>query len=131
MTTRTMIRAFGILLLAMSAMAQTVSSTLKGAVQDTSGAVVAGATCRLTNPSTNASVTVTSGPDGAFQFLDVLSGNYMLTVTAPGFKKFELTSVEILASEFHSAGNIMLEVGQLSESVVVAESATPVQLSSG
>jgi len=36
-----MIRAFVILLLAMSAMGQTVSSTLKGAVQDTSGAVVA------------------------------------------------------------------------------------------
>ena len=120
-----------ILLFVASAMAQTVSSTLKGSVQDTSGAVVAGAVCKLTNPDTGASLALVSGPDGSFQFLDVLAGNYTLTVMAPGFKKFVLTGLEILASEFHSAGNIVLEVGQATESITVVESAARVQLSSG
>src|SRR5579871_4702263 len=126
-----MFRHLLILLCVAPVLAQTVSSTLKGTVQDSTGAAVVGAVCKLTNPATNASVTVASGPDGAFQFLDVLAGTYSLTVAAPGFKRYELTGVEILASEFHSAGNIVLQIGQASESIVVTESAAPVQLSSG
>src|SRR5690242_4196708 len=102
---------------AMSATGQTVSSTLKGTVQDASGAAVVGATCKLVNPATNAAVTVTSGSDGAFQFLDVLAGKYTLTVLAPGFKTYELNGLEIVSSEFHSAGNIVLQIGQASESI--------------
>jgi len=123
--------ATGILVLAVAAAAQTVSSTLKGTVQDSSGAVVANAVCKLDNPATNASMTVSSGADGGFQFLDVLAGTYNLTVGAPGFKNFELNRIEILASEFHSAGSIVLQIGQASESIIVAETALPVQSSSG
>jgi hypothetical protein len=112
-------------------MAQTVSSTLKGTVQDTSGAAVPGAACKLVNSATNTTLAVVTGSDGAFQFLDVLAGNYTLTIAAPGFKTYELTRLEILASEFHSAGNIVLHVGQASETLVVTDTAAPVQLASG
>jgi hypothetical protein len=111
--------------------AQTISSTLKGTVQDSSGAVVPGAMCKLTNPSTGVSLTVTSSKDGGFQFLDILAGTYTLAVSAPGFKSFDLNGIEILSSEFHSAGNITLQVGQSSDSIQVTEAGTPVQLSSG
>src|SRR5690349_15846575 len=110
-----------ILVLATAAMGQTVSSTVKGTVLDSSGAVVPGATCKLINPATNGSLTVSSGPDGAFQFLDVLPGTYRLTVAAPGFKNFDLMGLEILASEFHTVGSIVLRVGQASDSIVVSE----------
>lgn len=119
------------LLLSAPLVAQTVSSTLKGTVQDTSGAVIPGAACTLTNPATSASLSVTTAQDGSFQFLDILAGKYTLTVSAPGFKKFEKTEIEILSSEFHSAGNITLQVGESTESIVVTEAAAPVQLSSG
>src|SRR5215472_2697648 len=123
--------ACAILVLATAATGQTVSSTVKGTVLDASGAVVPGASCKLVNPATNGSVTVTSGPDGAFQILDVLPGTYRLTVAAPGFKNFDLTGLEILASEFHTVGGIVLRVGQASDSIVVSESVASLQLSSG
>src|SRR5579871_5609877 len=112
-------------------LAQTVSSTLKGTVQDASGAVIPAALCTLTNPATSNTLSVKSAADGSFQFLDVLAGTYTLSVSAPGFKTDEITGIEILSSEFHSAGNIILQVGQPSESIAVTEAGTPVQLSSG
>ena len=111
--------------------AQTISSTLKGSVQDSSGAVIPGAACKLTNPATGATLTVTTGQDGGFQFLDILAGTYSLAITAPGFKSYDLNGIEILSSEFHSAGNITLQVGQPSDSIQVTEAAAPIQLSSG
>ena len=111
--------------------AQTVSSTVKGSVRDASGAAVGNAACKLSNPATNATLMVLSGTDGAFQFLDILAGTYTLSVAAPGFKMFELTNLEILSSEFHSVGEIVLRIGQASESIFVEAVATPVQLSSG
>jgi hypothetical protein len=114
-----------------AAHAQTISSTLKGTIQDSTGAVVPAALCKLTNPDTGVSLTVSSSSDGSFQFLDILAGTYTLSVSAPGFKAYDKTGIEIQSSEFHPAGNIILQVGQSSESISVTEVGTPVQLSSG
>ena len=121
----------GLFLLLPPCGAQTVSSTLKGTVQDSSGAVIAHAVCELVNSSTGATSTVNSDAEGAFQFLDVLAGTYNLTIRASGFKNHTLANLEILASEFHSAGNIVLQVGQANESIIVSETMVPIQLSSG
>jgi hypothetical protein len=120
-----------LLLAAAAVFAQTISSTIKGTVQDPSGALVPGAACTLTSSSTAVTSTVTSAHDGSFQFLDVLAGTYVLTVRAAGFKAYQLTGLEIVSSEFHTVGSVVLEVGRASESVVVTEKAPPVQLSSG
>src|SRR5271165_5586035 len=118
-------------LLVSAAFAQTVSSTLKGTVQDSTGAVVAGAICKLINPATTVTLMVSTAHDGSFQFLDILAGTYTLVVSAPGFKTFDKVGIEIQSSEFHSAGNVVLQVGQPSDSITVTEAAPPVQLSSG
>ncbi|MDE3164369.1 MAG: TonB-dependent receptor, partial [Acidobacteriota bacterium] len=132
---RPLIRARALLaaaaLLPAALLCQTVSSTLNGIVHDSSGAAIAGASCRLTNPSTSSVFTAATAPDGSFQFLDILAGAYTLRVSAPGFKTYELAGISIQSSEFHSAGVIVLEVGRPAESIVVSEEGTPVQLSSG
>jgi hypothetical protein len=110
---------------------QTISSTLKGTVEDSSGAAVPGVVCKLTNPATTVTLSVNTGADGSFQFLDILAGTYNLTVSAPGFKSYEKTGIEVLSSEFHAAGKIVLQVGQATESILVTETGAPVLLSSG
>src|SRR5690242_10737809 len=74
--------------------AQTVSSTLQGTVQDPTGAVVPGATCKLANTATNVAVTVTSDANGVFRFLEIQAGTYNLAISAPGFKNFELSGID-------------------------------------
>ena len=120
-----------VILLLSACFGQTISSTLKGTVQDSTGAVIPKAYCKLTNSATGAVLTTTSGQDGSFQFLDILAGTYTLNVNSPGFKSYEKVGIEILSSEFHSAGNVVLQVGQANESVTVVEAGTPVQVSSG
>lgn len=119
------------ILLVSASFGQTISSTLKGTVQDSTGAVIPNAVCKLTNPATAVTLTATSAQDGAFQFLDILAGTYTLTVSSPGFKTYEKVGIEVLSSEFHSAGSVILQVGQSSEEITVTEAGTPVQVSSG
>ena len=64
------------------------AGTVKGTVLDPSGAVVAGAQIRLTNPVTGYSQTATSGPDGSFQLSNLPPNPYHMEITAGGFNPF-------------------------------------------
>jgi hypothetical protein len=125
------IRLIFLLLAASMAIGQTVTSTVKGALADQTGAAIAGATCTLTNPATSATSRVTSASDGSFVFLEVPVGTYRLIVEAAGFKTYSRQDMDITASEFHSVGNIVLELGAASEQITVTEESLPVQISSG
>ncbi len=122
---------FAGILAAMLLPAQNVSSTVKGTVHDQSGAAIPGARCVLTNTATGLKSTVDTAADGSFIFLDVLAGTYQLSVEAPGFKVYELRGIVVTSSEFHPLKDIVLAVGQTTESITVAEKAPPVQTSSG
>ena len=74
------------LLVASVAMGQIVTSSVKGTVVDSSGAVVNGATCTLTNVATGQTATAPTMGDGGFTFANVQSGDYKLSITAAGFK---------------------------------------------
>ena len=65
--------------------AQNTNSTIKGTVLDASGAVVSGATVRLTNVGTNQQSTTTSAADGYYTFSNLSPANYKVVVTAQGF----------------------------------------------
>jgi hypothetical protein len=70
---------------ALATFAQNTNSTIKGTVQDASGAVVSGATVDLTNVGTGQQLSTTSGQDGFYVFSNLSPANYKVTTTAPGF----------------------------------------------
>lgn len=69
------------------AAAQTVTGKLAGTVTDPSGAVIAGATVSLTNVLTSQARSQTSDKSGNFTFTEILPGTYIVTISAPGFKR--------------------------------------------
>jgi len=111
--------------------AQNISSTVKGTVHDTSGGVIPNAQCTLTNQATSFHATINTSADGSFVFLDVLAGSYELAIKAAGFKVLRMQDIVVTSSEFHALNDIILSVGETTESVTVAETAPPVQTVSG
>jgi len=62
-----------------------VSEALSGTVADASGAVIPGARVRLTFALSGAERSVSTGGEGRFLFLQLSTGDYLLSVEAPGF----------------------------------------------
>src|SRR5262249_40899065 len=100
--------AFLAFLLSTAALCQSVSSTVNGAIVDSTGAAIAGAACKLTHQSTGAPFTATSGADGLFTFNTVSAGVYTLSVHISGFKALEVKDVSVTSREIRSLGNLVL-----------------------
>ena len=64
-------------------------------------------------------------------FTDLGPGTYTLLVKASGFKQFEKTDLQLTASETLAAGDLRLQVGQVTETVEVKASAATVETASG
>src|SRR4051812_49183921 len=77
------------------ALAQSSKGILTGTVTDPSGAVVSGATIRMTNSATGTVRETVSTGDGSYRLDAVDPGNYTVEVSAGGFKSITLTNVPI------------------------------------
>jgi hypothetical protein len=111
-----------------AAMGQTVSSSVQGAVSDSTGAAVAGAQCVLTNQATGQATVSSTLADGAFIFASVAPGVYNLTIESPGFKKLALERVVVTSSETRTLGKLILQIGDVVESVSVQAESAALQL---
>ncbi len=80
------------------AMAQSATTSLRGAISDSKGFVVPGANVILSNAATGFSRTAKTDSQGVYQFLEVPPANYLLTVQAPGFAKLERDHVLLQVS---------------------------------
>src|SRR5882724_2580143 len=98
---------------------QSNAADLQGVVRDQSGAVVNGATVTARNPGTNASKTTTTNDDGGYLIVNLVPGDYEVTVEAPNFKKSVLPDVKLTVGQ-RADLDIALEVGQVSEVVTVS-----------
>src|SRR5581483_10471788 len=87
-------------------------------VSDSSGAVVPGATIKLTHVATDTVSTVTADPTGHYLSLPLRIGEYRAEATAPGFKQ-EVRSGIVLQIQETAVVDFRLEVGQTTERVVV------------
>lgn len=86
------------------------TTSLRGTVTDPSGAVIPGVTVSLVNPSTGTSRSATTGPDGGYEFAEVLPGTYSLGATKSGFAQFERPTLELLVNT-PTTLNVVLQVG--------------------
>jgi hypothetical protein len=101
----------------------TNSGDIRGVVTDSSGAVVTGATVTLTNIDTGETKDFTTNQDGIYDTVSTRPGNYKLTFSKPGFKKVEQGPVVLQVSVI--TVDATLQVGQVSELVVVESSGAP------
>ena len=115
---------------AMSVAAQTTSGSLSGTVNDAKGAAITGATVQVTSVSRNETRTTQTGEDGRFVFSQLQPDSYTLRVEAHGFKGYELEGVVLSPNDKISAPEIELQVGAVTESVLVTASGEQLQTES-
>ena len=109
-----------------SVAAQEVYARIQGTVTDASGGGVPGAEIRATNAQTGVSTTVTTEPDGKFQFLQLPVGRYEVSVNKSGFRTFTARNILLVLNQIYDL-NAILEVGQVTESVQVEGNAVQVE----
>ncbi|HWB86357.1 MAG TPA: TonB-dependent receptor [Bryobacteraceae bacterium] len=117
--------------LSMPVLAQTVSGSIVGRVADASSLPVAGATVTLRSQDTGRQLTQTTTASGDFNFAAVQPGTYTVSAEMKGFKRVEKENLNLTAAERLSAGTLVLQVGEVTESVTVDAAGTPVQVASG
>ncbi len=103
------------------------TTSVRGTVVDPTGHAVAGASVVLANSESKTERTTTSGEQGEYQFLFVPPGRYTLAVTAPGFRHYEQTGLELLVNT-PATSNVALSIGGTSETVTVTSEAPAINL---
>ena len=101
------------------ASAQNVSSSVLTTIIDPSGAPIPGAECTLINQSTGVAAVVKADGQGGCVFNVVQNGTYTLGVKVTGFKNAQLKDIAVSAGEVRTLGQLKLEVGALTDSVLV------------
>lgn len=99
--------------------AQVGTTSLRGNVTDSSGAVVVGAKITLDNAGQGFHRESASGSVGQYEFLALPPGSYTLVVEAPGFRRFEQTNLELLVNN-PATVNVHLQVGSDRQTVEVS-----------
>ena len=108
--------------------AQTYQGGLRGAVHDAAGAVIPAVEITLTNEETNTVRSTVTNDVGEYSFPNVPPGTYTVAAAKPGFKKFDDKGVRIGTQSFITL-DVSLEVGQISEQIVVTGEAPLIESS--
>ncbi len=106
--------------------AQSFRGTIRGAVSDSSGAVIPGAKVTARNLGTSETREVTSQGDGEYVFLELPAGEYEVSAIAPGFQEIRQRAIVGVGAETV----VDLQIGKVAashESAIVVESAPLVE----
>ena len=104
-----------------NAYGQSTYGAIIGTVKDTSGAVVANVTVKVTNTDENTTREVQSKNNGDYELLNILPGHYTVTATAAGFETFTATDLLLVARQTLRV-DPELHVGQMTQAVTVESS---------
>ena len=105
------------------------TTSLSGAVADSTGSVVAGAEIIVRDDTTGAEYRTVSVGNGTYSVPALTSGVYSVTVSARGFKQAVIKAVKIDAG-IPASVNATLEVGAMTDTVVVQGGAEVLQTQS-
>ncbi len=105
------------------AMAQGVGA-IGGTVTDASGAVLPGATVTLSSPQGTAGSNqeTASNERGAYQFLRLVPGTYIVRAQLQGFRTVEQQNI-VVNADATARADLMLPIGQLEDAIVVTGAA--------
>src|SRR5215470_15628871 len=104
--------------------AQELRGKISGRVTDSSGAVIPGATVKVTDVARAAASTVTTNEEGLFDAPYLLPGTYQVVVELAGFKKALQDNVQVAINDTRIL-NIKLDVGAATDTVTVTDTASP------
>ncbi len=95
------------------------AGTITGTVRDSSGAVLPGATVTAVNVVQAATYTTPTNPQGAFVLAQLPPGTYVVSIELQGFKKVEKRDVVLSTASTVNAGEFVLDIGNVTETVTV------------
>ena len=113
------------LALTAAAYAQSATATLSGTVVDEQGAIVPGASVKITDPARAFERQTTTNGEGAFTFVQLQPTNYTVTVERDGFANTEVRDV-ILNVGDQRVIRINLKVGEIGATVTVESAGSPI-----
>ncbi|MBL8234776.1 MAG: carboxypeptidase regulatory-like domain-containing protein, partial [Bryobacterales bacterium] len=122
-----MFRYLAVLVFSTCATAQDYRARVQGLITDSTQAAVPGAKVVLRNTATGIETNRESGPAGTYLFDAVEPGRYQLTAEIAGFSKAVRDNI-VVQTRADVTVDVMLQPGQLTESVTVSASAEGVQL---
>jgi len=117
------------LLFPAKASAQLSNAAINGTVQDNSGAVIPGATVVLHNIAQNVDRSVTTNGVGNYVILDIIPGNYNLSVSKEGFTAARQSDITLVVNQT-ATFNITLSPGVVTQTVNVQATTVALQASS-
>jgi len=102
-----------------AAMAQSATGGIRGVVTDASDAALPGATVVARSAATGLEIKTTTTSEGFYSVPRILPGKYSVVVEAQGFKKAEITDIEVSVGK-DTVVDTKLEAGAITEVVTVA-----------
>jgi hypothetical protein len=117
-----------LLALPLAMQAQQYSGIITGTVTDAQGAAVAGASVTATDPANGTTYTATTSDQGVYTIAQMPVGNYQVTIKQGNFKETVIKDVGVHGSSSTTA-NAKLEVGAVTQTMVVEANAVEVQTS--
>ncbi|MEO6923595.1 MAG: carboxypeptidase regulatory-like domain-containing protein [Bryocella sp.] len=99
--------------------AQVTSGTILGSVQDSTGAIIPGATVTVTTSSIGVTRKITSTGNGTFSLPNLPAGTYHLTAQAKGFETLQKDGLILSSADKLNAGSLTLNIGSESTTVTV------------
>jgi hypothetical protein len=106
-----------------------VGGSVSGTIKDTSGAAIAEASVAVVNTSTGVRQSATTDDRGAYTFLALPVGGYLLEVNRHGFKPYSRTGI-VLDANSALLLDVVLQVGERTDAVIVSDTTVHVETSS-